>query len=87
MIECWLCDGDGCNDCEDGYKPIRECPRQFVGYKVTEAVNIAALCGKGTFPEAGGLLDQSAWFISLYQSLTAEQNKIEREQQERINGT
>jgi hypothetical protein len=34
---------------------------------------------KGMFPVAGGLLDQSAWFIDLWSSLNSEQARIDAE--------
>jgi len=43
------------------------------------AVNMAGMCGSGDWPVAGGLLDQSAWFVSLYQTLAGFEAKIERE--------
>jgi hypothetical protein len=48
-----------------------------------EAVNIAGSCSNGYMPVAGGLMDQSAWFISLWQTLNSDQAKIQSEQMER----
>lgn len=63
---------------------INECPRKYVGADVTEAVNVASLCSIGVLPSAGGLMDQSAWFVNLWQQLQSEQSAIEAEQAERI---
>jgi len=38
---------------------------------------------KGFLPMAGGLLDQSAWFLDLWAAMTNEQNKIDAERMER----
>lgn len=36
-------------------------------------------------PTAGGLLDQSAWFIDLWQTMNSEQALIDAERIERLN--
>ena len=89
LVECPVCDGVGyrmfkqikipCPSCEDGKFKLNECPREFIGREMTVAINLAANSGKGDWPIAGGLLEQSAWFMSLRQTLLAEQNKIEAE--------
>jgi hypothetical protein len=38
---------------------------------------------KGIWPVHGGLLDQSAWFISLWSAVVSDENKIERERMKR----
>jgi len=52
---------------------------------MTDAINVAAMCDKGMLPVAGGIADQSAWFLSLWQQLTNDQNKIDAERIERQN--
>lgn len=69
---CEMCGGHGTIE-------IKECPRRFVGHELTEAINVASLCGNGTLPVAGGLMDQSAWFVSLWQQLQSEQAEIDAE--------
>lgn len=89
-IACTACDETGkragmdCEECSgEGHVVLSECPRTYVGNELTEAINVASLCGEGVLPVAGGLLDQSSWFLSLWQSLKSEESKIEAEQMER----
>jgi len=84
LIECPLCDGIGklangsiCQDCEDGRFKLSQCPREFVGNEMTFSINLAASSGQGDWPVRGGLLDQSAWFMALRQTLLADQHAIE----------
>lgn len=85
-IECPTCnetteiDGEPCGDCGGrGRFLLNECPRRFVGYEITEAVNILSMCGDGCLPVAGGLLDQSSWLLSVWQHLRNEENRIDTE--------
>ena len=69
-----------CSECDGmGSVIISECPRKFVGHELTEAINMAELCGNGCLPVAGGLLDQSSWFLSVWQTLKSEIARIENE--------
>lgn len=54
-----------------------------MGPEFIAAVNLASVCGDGDWPVAGGLMDQSAWFLSLYQRLESEMNLIEKEKMAR----
>ena len=49
-----------------------------------EAINTASLCGGGILPVAGGLMDQSDWFLNLWQSLKSDEARIDAERTERI---
>jgi hypothetical protein len=49
---------------------------------MTEAINLAGMCGSGDWPVEGGLLRQSAWFVSLKQALESEVNTIQNDGQE-----
>lgn len=71
-----MCSGEGMIE-------IGGCPRTFIGRQLTKAINIASLCGNGVLPVHGGLMDQSAWFVSLWQALQAEQSQIDAEIAER----
>lgn len=42
-------------------------------------MNFASHADNGYLPSGGGILDQSAWFVSLWNTLTAEQSKIDNE--------
>lgn len=77
---CIACDGNG-------FSMLDKCPRAFVGQSITEAINVAGLCGGGTLPVSGGLMDQSAWFLSLWQTLQSEEAMIDMERHKRrMNG-
>jgi len=54
----------------------------LIGSELTEAINLAGMCGGGDWPVSGGLLAQSAWFISLKQMLDSERNQIENGKRE-----
>ena len=86
-IECPICSGldDDCEHCRQGEITLDRCPREMIGARFIEAVNVASMCGKGDWPVAGGMFDQSAWFLNLVKSLRAETNRVERDQMERAN--
>ncbi len=48
-----------------------------------DQINIAGACVDGIMPQAGGLLDQSAWWFELRRILNSEEKKIEAEQTKR----
>lgn len=53
------------------------CCKKYVS-SVARAINMASLADKH-LPTAGGMLDQSAWFIDLWISLQNDSNKLESE--------
>ena len=57
---------------------ITDCARKLTQPLVT-AVNMAQHASKGTLPTAGGMLDQSAWFVALWDTFDSEMAKIARE--------
>lgn len=76
---------DECEECHgNGSVLFVECPRKFVGQEMTEAINIAGLCGNGTLPVPGGLLGQSHWFLSMWQTLQSEVARIENERDSNV---
>jgi hypothetical protein len=85
MLACPGCDESGCDACEGrGYFEIVDCPKDYVGHRVSTAANLAAWVSKGVLPEAGGIYDQDAWFVSVQNALEADVNRIE--EQRRKNG-
>ena len=83
-LECPACNGTGkdsfgglCEHCDDGMFALTRCPREYIGIEITDAINLAAICGSGDWPITGGLLEQSAWFLDLKQTLEGEHNKID----------
>ena len=89
LIACVQCNetgrigGEICEECDgEGYVQINECPREMVGSEMVDAINVAGMCSNGLLPVTGGLLDQSAWFLSLLESLNSETARIEAERLE-----
>lgn len=76
QIECPLCNGNGCNECNDGFFMLDKCPREYIGDEFTMAVNLATQSGQGDWPVVGGLLDQSSWFMSLKQHLDYDISRV-----------
>jgi len=64
---------------------VNGCSREYVGDDLVYAINIAGLCSDGIFPTTGGLMDQSSWFIELWQQLRADENRIEADRMEQRN--
>ncbi len=79
IIECPCCDGEGCNECDDGFFSVEICCRNYVDGYLVRAINMACHAEKGMLPVAGGILDQSAWFVAVWSALTNEQNAIDAE--------
>lgn len=77
-IECPSCDGQGCDECAHGFVRVIGCPNNYCR-EVATAISLFSLFDKGLPPIAGGVLDQSAWFIEASKVMQSEQNKIEAE--------
>ena len=84
-IECPSCDGDGCNECQDGFFTVSECPAKFIGSELIQDIQVVSAC-EHHLPVAGGLLDQSAWWFELRQLLKSEENRIQDDQAKRRSG-
>jgi len=78
FIECPSCDGLGCNECNNGEFAIEGCPNKFCSSVVT-AIDLIDLYAKGLPPISGGVLDQSASFISAARYLENEERRIKNE--------
>jgi hypothetical protein len=52
--------------------------------ELVAAINFATHASAGLLPCAGGLLDQSAWFLDLLTTLNNEQNRIDAERIEKM---
>ena len=76
-IECPSCEGRGCDECDEGEITIEGCPQQYVS-DISEAMNMSSMCrDQKAWPVAGGLLDQSGWFLNFHTELRYEQNQID----------
>lgn len=93
QVPCVSCDQTGlttenkpCEDCNGtGLFSVTECPKQFVGHRVSIASNALSYVDKGILPDAGGLLDQEAWTVAAWDALQSDVASIEEEKR-RLNG-
>ena len=60
---------------------LTQCPRQFTA-EIVDAVNLAQIAERH-LPIAGGILDQSAWWVDCYMALKSDMNQIETDRLER----
>lgn len=81
-IECPNCDGAGCDKCRQGMVRITGCPNEYC-LSIAPLVSLAELFKKGIPPVAGGVLDQSVWFVEAARILDRESAMIERENAKR----
>lgn len=71
-IECPSCNGCGCDDCKQGMVKIEGCPQTYIR-QVIPVVKLKELFNQGLPPVAGGVLDQSAWFMEACKILDREE--------------
>jgi len=81
-IQCPVCEGDGCDYCSGGWYEVSECPSKYIGTELIDDIRIVT-ASEQHLPAAGGLLDQSAWWFELRQSLQAEERRIQDEKDRR----
>lgn len=74
-IECPVCDGSGCDECEEGFFTLTQCPNTFCNSVVT-TLDVIDMWNKGLPPVAGGVLDQSASFVKAVHWFDAEERKV-----------
>lgn len=74
-IHCPACDGEGCDECGDGWFQIDGCPSEYAA-DLGNTLRLVDLFKKGLPPVAGGSLDQSAWFVSVANRLESEEGRI-----------
>lgn len=72
----------GCEQCHDGFFEVTECPMKFIGSELADQIQIVGM-SEYHLPVAGGLLDQSGWFIELKTALASEERLIEEEKNKR----
>jgi hypothetical protein len=79
-IACPTCEEAGCDDCGgSGYFEVTDCPKSLIDRETLRAIRMADLMRQGLPPVAGGVLDQSAWFVSFYELFRSEQIRAENE--------
>lgn len=83
-IECPSCDGEGgeCLQCNDGFVDVIGCPNAYCR-EVSQVATLGDMLGNGLLPVAGGVLDQSAWFIQAVRMLQRDEDKIKYERDSR----
>lgn len=75
-----FCDGLGCDRCKNGYIEVTKCPRQVLGPQFSRDIRLVSHAMQDKLlPEAGGINDQEARFVSLWQAFSSDVNMIERE--------
>jgi hypothetical protein len=62
-LQCPACDGEGCEECTDGWFKLDGCPNRYCR-TVVPAIELIDLFEKGLPPVSGGVLNQSASFLN-----------------------
>jgi hypothetical protein len=83
-IECPVCNGSGCVECNHGKWRIPECPNE-IAKSLGNFFELATLLDKGLPPMPGGALNQPAWFIRAYTRYKSELAEIQNERISRFN--
>ena len=71
LIQCPSCDGCGCEHCTNGEITITECPNKTCE-DLIPAIELSDFFHDKQMPIAGGVLDQSAWFLNFARRLKYE---------------
>lgn len=81
-LECPACDGVGCDDCGGmGYMRIEGCPKVYCS-QIVPTMQLIELFENGLPPIAGGVLDQSASFITAAKHYASESRMAEAQSSE-----
>jgi hypothetical protein len=78
-MQCPCCNGEGCSECQMGMIQIIGCPNRYCS-TVADVVRMSEFFDKGLPPVAGGLLDQSAWFLDAVSVLRRDEAEMRRNQ-------
>jgi hypothetical protein len=62
-LQCPACDGEGCEECNEGWFKLDGCPNRYCR-TVVPAIELIDLFEKGLPPVSGGVLNQSASFLN-----------------------
>jgi len=77
-FSCPTCAGAGCEACDGtGKFMLTTCPHEFVGSDIPRMMRFAKFARDGSWPVAGGTLDQSEWFADFCRLLWSEQDIYE----------
>jgi hypothetical protein len=71
--ECPACGGTGCDGCgRTGRFDVTACPLRWIGSEIWEMIEMTEFYDKGIAPVAGGLLDQTAYFVKFAAAVRGE---------------
>lgn len=76
-ITCANCFGQGCEACNNGSVPLKECSKEYERFP-HQVVRALALAREGYFPEGGGTLDQTECFMQALAVWSDEQEKVQK---------
>lgn len=77
-VDCPCCNAVGCKECDgNGWLELTSCARKQVPRDVWETLTYCEWAEKGHLPVAGGVLDQSRWFIDAWLFVANEKAKLE----------
>jgi hypothetical protein len=78
-IECPSCYGSGCDECSDsGQVRVEGCPQDECRSMI-DTIELIDLFHNGLPPIAGGVVDQSAWFVAAARTLKQEEMRAKAE--------
>lgn len=64
------CDGGGCDGCDGaGTLTVAECPARWCGADAFLVLDLVELAQRGSWPDAGGTLDQPLRFVQAMKAL------------------
>jgi hypothetical protein len=66
--------------CNDGYTQVTQCPKQVFGAKFSRDIRLISHAMQDKIlPDSGGINDQGARFVGLWQAFKSDVNMIEKE--------
>lgn len=84
-IACPGCEETGCEDCGGlGTFVLTDCPKRFLDVELVQAVKFAEMFANGVPLVAGGVFDQSAWFMAFVDLWQYENGLAEAENYRKI---
>ena len=81
QVACPSCNENGCGHCDDlGFFKVDCCPQEFIGRDLIGFVKFCDFAKRGTMPIAGGMLDQTNWFIEAANCMIDEDRRVKSDQ-------
>ncbi len=72
-LTCPICNGAGCDECDDGFTIMTDCPLLYIGNDASMYMRFTRLFDKGMPPIAGGVLDQANKFIEAVEYISQQE--------------